>query len=147
MVCSDSGPTPSCSVAASTSASTSCASDPVRRSRTVIAGAPAPGAPWPSGLAMSRAGLDAGGAVVAGFGMAAVIALNRDEAVPDVADGADQGLVLGAELCAEPAHVHVDGPGAAEVVVSPDLLQQLGPGKNPSGVLGQELQQFEFLER
>src|ERR1700734_1582924 len=146
MACSDSGPTPSCSVAASASASTSRASDAVRRSRTVIVGA-APSGPWPSDLGMSRARLDAGAAVAAGFEMVAIIALNRDEAVPDVADGADQGLVLGAELCPKPAYVHVDGPGAAEVVVSPDLLQQLGPGKNPSGVLGQELQQFEFLER
>src|ERR1700735_4088214 len=108
MVCSDSGPTPSCSVAASTGASTACAADPVRRPRTVIAGAPAPGAPWPSGLGMSRARLDAGGAVVAGFGMAAVIALNRDEAVPDVADGADQGLMLGTELCPEHGDGHDD---------------------------------------
>src|ERR1700689_4708931 len=102
MTCSDSGPTPSCSVAALTSPSTSCASAWVSFPRTVIAGAPAPGAPWLSDLGMSRARLDAGGAVVAGFGMAAVIALNRDEAVPDVADGADQGLVLGAELCPGP---------------------------------------------
>jgi hypothetical protein len=54
-----------------------------------------------------------------------VVALDRDEAVPDVADRTDQGLVLGAELGSQPAHVHVDSPGAAEVVVAPHLLQQL----------------------
>jgi hypothetical protein len=117
----------------------------------VITGATAPGTLWPSDLGMSRARLDAGGPVApdagAGFEAAAVIALYRDEAVSDIADGADQGLVLGSELRPQPAHVHIDGPGAAEVVVAPDLLQQLGPGKYPAGVLGQELKQFEFLER
>ena len=55
-----------------------------------------------------------------------------DELVADVAHGADQLLVLGAELRAQPPHVHVDGAGAAEVVVAPDLLQQLGPGEDPA---------------
>ena len=35
---------------------------------------------------------------------------------------------LGAELGAQPSHVDVDGAGAAEEVVPPDLLQQLRPG-------------------
>src|SRR5215216_5819970 len=47
------------------------------------------------------------------------------ELVADVADRADQRLVLGAELGPEPPHVDVDGAGATEVVVAPDLLQQL----------------------
>ena len=71
----------------------------------------------------------------------------QHEAVADVADGADQGLVLGPELGPEAAYVDVDGAGAAEVVVAPDLLQQLVAGEDPAGVLGEVLQQLELLER
>ncbi len=67
------------------------------------------------------------------------------ELVADVADGADQRLVLDAELGAQPADVDVDGAGAAEVVVAPDLLQQLVPGEDPARVLGEELEQLELL--
>ena len=68
-----------------------------------------------------------------------------DEAVADVADRADQRLVLAAELGAQPAHVDVDGAGAAEVVVAPDLLEQLRAGEDAARVLGQELHQLELL--
>src|SRR5215203_833013 len=67
------------------------------------------------------------------------------ELVADVAHGADQRLVLGAELGAQPPHVDVDGAGAAEVVVAPDLLQQLGAGEDPAGVLGEVLEELELL--
>ena len=67
------------------------------------------------------------------------------ELVADVADGADQRLVLGAELGPQPAHVDVDRAGAAEVVVAPDLLQQLRAGEDPARVLGQVLEQLELL--
>src|SRR5690242_12396447 len=70
------------------------------------------------------------------------VALDRHEPVADVADGADQGLVLGAELGAQPPDVDVDRARAAEVVVTPDLLQQLGPGEDPARVLGEELEQL-----
>jgi len=53
--------------------------------------------------------------------------------------------VLGAELGAQPADVDVDGAGAAEVVVAPDLLQQLRPREHPARVLSQVLQQLELL--
>ena len=69
------------------------------------------------------------------------------EPVTNVADGANQRLVLGAELGAQPPDVHINRAGAAEVVIAPDLLEQLGPGEDPGRVLGQELQQLEFLER
>ena len=39
----------------------------------------------------------------------------------------------------------VDGPGTTEEVITPHLLQQLGPGEHPAGVLSQVLQQFELL--
>ena len=65
--------------------------------------------------------------------------------VTDIADGADQRLVLGPELCAQPAHMHVDGAGAAEEVITPNLLQQLSSGEYPAGVLSQVLQQFELF--
>src|SRR5690606_40682355 len=51
------------------------------------------------------------------------------------------------ELGAQPAHVHVDGAGTAEVVIAPHLLQQLRPAQHPPGVLSEELQQLELLER
>ena len=70
----------------------------------------------------------------------------QDEAVADVADGADVVLVLGAELGAEAAHVDVDGAGAAEVVVAPDLLEQLRAGEDAARVLGEVLQELELLE-
>ena len=54
--------------------------------------------------------------------------------------------MLGAELGPQPPDVHVHRASAAEVVVSPDLLQQLGPGEDPAGMLGKELEQLEFLE-
>src|SRR4051794_6749963 len=67
------------------------------------------------------------------------------ELVAHVPDGADQRLVLGAELGPQPPHVDVDRAGAAEVVVAPDLLQQLGPGEDPARVLGEVLQELELL--
>ena len=89
---------------------------------------------------VSRAGAGAGRGGGAG-------ALVGDEAVADVADGADQRLVLGAELGAQPPDVDVHRPGAAEVVVSPDLLEQLGAGEDPARVLREVLEELELLER
>ena len=74
------------------------------------------------------------------------VSLDRHEPVADVAHGADQRLVLGAELGPQPPDVDVDRAGAAEVVVAPDLLQQLRPGEDPARVLGEELEQLELLE-
>src|SRR5215469_11810456 len=72
--------------------------------------------------------------------------LHRHEPVSDVPHGADQRLILRAQLGPQPPDVHVDGPGAAEVVVAPDLLKQLRPGEYPARMLRQELQQLELLE-
>ena len=55
--------------------------------------------------------------------------------------------MLGAELGAQPANVHIDRPGATEEVVSPHLGDQLLPGEDPARVLGEELEQLEFLVR
>ena len=46
----------------------------------------------------------------------------------------------GAELGPEAADVDVHGAGAAEEVVAPDLLEELGPGRDPAGPGGQEPQ-------
>ena len=78
---------------------------------------------------------------------AAILRLQRDEPVAHVAHGTDQRLVLRAELGPQPPHVDVHRPGAAEVVIAPHLLQQLGAGEDPAGMLGEELQQLELLER
>src|ERR1700677_4207783 len=42
--------------------------------------------------------------------------------------------------------MHVDGPGAAEIVIAPDLLQQVRAGEDPARVLREELEQLELLE-
>jgi len=56
-----------------------------------------------------------------------------------------EGLVVRAELGAQPPDVDVDRTGAAEVVVPPDLLQQLGPGEHPARMLREVLEQLELL--
>ena len=45
------------------------------------------------------------------------------------------------------ADMHVDGAGFYEGFVSPDILQQLLPGINPSRMTDQEGQQFDFPRR
>lgn len=50
------------------------------------------------------------------------------------------------QFCAQSPYMDVDRAGAAEVVVAPDLLEQLGAGEDPAGVLRQILQQLELLE-
>src|ERR687897_90226 len=70
-----------------------------------------------------------------------------DEPVSDVAHGPDEHLVVGAQLRAQPAHVDVHGPRAAEVVVAPDLLQQLRAGEDAARVLREVLEELELLER
>lgn len=41
--------------------------------------------------------------------------------------------------------MYVDGAGAAEVVVSPDFLEELGSGEGASGVVGEVFEEFEFF--
>ena len=43
--------------------------------------------------------------------------------------------------------MHIDRPGATEVVVPPDLLQENGPREDASWMLGEKFQELEFLER
>src|SRR5690606_30030858 len=95
------------------------------------------------GLCLAGVGSGADGGLLLGLAAWAVVG---DEAVADVADRSYEGLVLGAALGAEAADVHVHGAGAAEVVVAPDLLQELRAGEDPARVLGEVLQQLELLE-
>src|SRR5690606_16684096 len=53
------------------------------------------------------------------------------ELVADLPDRADHRLVLGTQLGPQPPYVHVHGSGAAEVVVTPHLAQQLIAGEDP----------------
>src|SRR4051794_5997982 len=87
-----------------------------------------------------------GGAPGRGRGALSLLRRRYDEPVAHVPHGADQLLVLGTELGAEPPHVHVDGPGATEVVVAPDLLEQLFAAEDPAGVLREVLEELELLE-
>src|SRR6201996_5093733 len=160
MACSDSGATPSASAASATSRSTWSRWAGLSELVSATAGPPA-GSPAGSaaGLGPGDAGFAEPGVVVAGSGFWFIVsrvlavplvvadALERNETVADVAHGTDQRLVLGAELGPQPPDVHVHRAGAAEVVITPDLLQEVGPGKDPARVLGQELQQLELLER
>jgi hypothetical protein len=91
-----------------------------------------------------RAGRGGGGPL--GLLGRAFALFRSDEAVSHVADGADQRLVLGAQLGAQPPDVDVDRAGAAEVVVAPDLLEELGAREDPARVLGEVLQELELLE-
>ncbi len=88
----------------------------------------------------------AGRAVPRRTAPAVLAGLDRHETVAHVAHGTDQRLMLGAQLGPQPPDVHVHRAGPAEVVVAPDLLQQMRPGEHPAGMLGEELQQFELLE-
>src|SRR6478735_11072156 len=81
------------------------------------------------------------GDLVAPVDRAAAV-LGRVEAVADVAHGADELLVLGAELGAQASHVDVDRPGASVVVVAPDLLQQLRAREHAARVLDEVLQEL-----
>ena len=56
-------------------------------------------------------------------------------------------FVFAAQLGAQATDVHVDGTGAAVIVVSPHLLQELRAREHTAGMLHQILQQFEFLVR
>ena len=68
-----------------------------------------------------------------------------DEAIPDVADGPDQALVVAAELGPQTTDVDVDRAGAAEVVVAPHLLQQLLAGEDPARMLGRNFSSSNSL--
>src|SRR5439155_9905304 len=138
MTCSESGRTPSASVARSTSRATSRtsvgSSRPTTSTRT-------PGASSLEGL-VTRRRLGHGGHRLLGPS----VGTRHHEPVADVAHGPDRGLVLGTQLGPQPADVDVDRARAAVVVVAPDLLQQLGAGEDPAGVLREELDQLELLE-
>src|SRR5437867_6518571 len=68
-------------------------------------------------------------------------------AVADAAYGLDQVLVLGSELGAQAPHVDIDRAGASVEVVAPDLAEQPGTRIDPPGVLRQEPEQLELLQR
>src|ERR1700761_72568 len=156
MACSDSGATPSAAAAAPVRAMICSRWAGLSGPASITAG-PMNGSA--AGLGPVDAGFAEPGVVVVGSGvwfivsrvlavpMVVAAALERNETVADVAHGADQRLVFGAELGPQPPDVHVHRAGAAEVVITPDLLQEVGPGKDPARVLGQELQQLELLER
>src|SRR5215217_5446441 len=83
--------------------------------------------------------------LLAGLALGAGL-VRRQQLVAGATDGGDHRLVLGAELGPEAADVDVHGAGAAEEVVAPDLLEELGPGRDPAGPGGQEPQELELLE-
>src|SRR5699024_988269 len=62
----------------------------------------------------------------------------------DVAHGVDGVLEVFAEFRTQATNMHVNGAGAAEVVVSPYGQQDLIAGEDPFGVHGEELQQREL---
>src|SRR5699024_5966870 len=68
-----------------------------------------------------------------------------DRLVPDVTDGPDQRLVIGAEFGPQPTHVHVDGAGGTEVVVPAPPLEEPGARQRPAGVPALVLEQLDLL--
>src|SRR5699024_1238663 len=66
------------------------------------------------------------------------------EPIADVAHGVDGVLEVFAEFRTQPSNMHVNGAGAAEVVVSPHSHQELSAGEDPFGMHGEELQQREL---
>jgi len=55
------------------------------------------------------------------------------EAVADAADGLDHLFTPVAQLGAQPADMDINGAGAAEVFVAPDVAEQHRASKNPPG--------------
>src|SRR6201992_1574102 len=154
MACSDSGATPSACAASATSRSTWSRWPGSRCPASVTGSGPVELAgPAEPGVVAAEPGFVVGSGVVfivsrvRAVRLVVADALERHETVADVTDGADQGLVLGAQLGPQPPDMHVHRAGAAEVVIDPDLLQQVGAGENAARVLGQKLQQLEFLDR
>lgn len=68
---------------------------------------------------------ESGACLELGLLAAPVTLLRGNESITDVPDGPDQRLVLDSELRAQASYVDVDRPRTAEVVVAPDLLEQL----------------------
>src|SRR5918996_6424567 len=73
--------------------------------------------------------------------------LDLRRSVPHAANRLDQMLELRTELRAQPANVHVHGPGSAVEVVTPHLSEQPGPGQDAAGSFGQEPKELELLVR
>src|ERR1700761_9560686 len=149
MACSDSGATPSACAASATSRSTWSRWPGSRCPASVTGSGPVEVAgPAEPGVVAAEPGFVVGAGVVfivspvraVRLGVAG--ALERHETVADVTDGADQGLVLGAELGPQAPDVHVHRAGAAEVVVAQDLLRQGGArgGPTPPAWRGKEPQ-------
>ena len=69
----------------------------------------------------------------------------RPEAVADVADGLDEGVVPVFDLGAQAADVDVDGAAAAEEVVPPDLAEEGLAAEDAAAVRGQEAEEFVLL--
>ncbi len=51
------------------------------------------------------------------------------------------------DLGPQPLDVDVEGLGVADVVRTPDAVDERLPGQHPAGVAHQQLQQFELLQR
>ena len=98
---------------------------------------------------LNRLRIDAHGVLHLQFGRLDVVSARpgRNKAVADIADGANEGLVFGAEFGAQSADMDVNRSSAAVVVVAPHFLQQLGAAEDATRPLRQEAQQFELLER
>ena len=76
-----------------------------------------------------------------------LILFRRIETIADVAHGADEMLVLAAQLGAQTTDMHVHSAGAAVIVVAPYLLQQLRAREHAARMLHQILEQLELLVR
>src|SRR5437879_3365188 len=67
--------------------------------------------------------------------------------ISDAAHRDDLERGAAGELLAQPAHVDVDGLGVADIVVAPDLLQQVATRVHPSRVGEEEGEKVELARR
>src|SRR6478735_9901559 len=69
--------------------------------------------------------------------------------VPEPPNGGQvsRGGRIGLDFRAQPFDVNVQGLGIADVIRTPDAVDQLTPGEHPAGVANQVFQQVELLER
>src|SRR5690554_2793141 len=65
--------------------------------------------------------------------------------VTHVTNSPNQLVVFRTQFGAQAAHMHVHGAGAAVIIKTPHVPEQLVAGEDPTQMLHEVLQQFEFL--
>src|SRR3972149_2933081 len=72
--------------------------------------------------------------------------LLSSESVADISYGFNENMRGVLDLAPQPGDVYIDCPIAAVVIVAPDLIEQLLPGKDVPSVARQEYKQLVLFE-